>query len=459
MPDLDEVLSLNHILYDFDDDLGDDAGVPLFLTPYITAGDVDTAKNLSRVGAIEGTDTISYSGYLTVNPTYNSNIFFWFFQALNNHETAPVLLWLQGGPGSSSMYALFVENGPFSVDKDYKLQPREYTWATNYNIIYIDNPVGTGWSFTDSDEGYVTDETGVANDLYSALTQFFILFPEYSANDFYVTGESYAGKYVPAIAFKIHTENPAAEVKINMKGISIGNGLTDPVTQNDYGDYLYGLGLIDGSQRDYYLEQQAEMVQLIESGDLVQAFMIFDSLLNGDFYPYGTYFYNCTGFNNYFNYLSSEGPNDTDYYNVFLEQASVRNAIHVGNLTFHGGIEVETKLIPDFMNSTKPWVEALLDNDYRVMLYNGQLDLIVPYAFTLAMINTFQWQHASDYQKAERIIWRVARADREVAGYVKPSFNFVEVMVRNAGHMVPYDQPRVAFDLITRFVDNKPWTN
>lgn len=266
-----------------------------------------------------------------------------------------------------------------------------------------------------------------------------------------------SGKYVPAIAYKIHTENPTANLFINLKGISIGNGLVDPITQNDYGSYLYNLGLIDDSQKAFYLAEQAQMIQYIQDGDYADAFAIFDMLLNGDFYPYPSYFYNCTGMEYYYNYLQSVEPVDTGYYEKYLMDPQVRNAIHVGNLTFNDGSKVESFFIEDFMNTTKPLIESLLDNNYRVMLYNGQLDLIIPYVFTITMIDTFQWTHAADYQATERIIWKVAPTDLEVAGYAKPSFNFVEVLIRDAGHIVPYDQPRVAFDLITRFVENQSW--
>lgn len=83
----------------------------------------------------------------------------------------------------------------------------------------------------------------VGQDLYSALIQFFQLFPELQKQDFYVTGESYAGKYVPAIAYTIHKRNPTAPLKINLKGLAIGNGLCDPEHMlGHYGDYLNQLG-------------------------------------------------------------------------------------------------------------------------------------------------------------------------------------------------------------------------
>ncbi|KAG0422662.1 hypothetical protein HPB47_001552 [Ixodes persulcatus] len=109
-----------------------------------------------------------------------------------NPKTAPVLLWLQGGPGSSSMFGLFVENGPYIVDKGGNLQMRKVTWARRYSMLYVDNPVGVGFSFTQQDQGYAHNESDVGRDLFEALQQFFTLFPEYVGNDFYATGESYA---------------------------------------------------------------------------------------------------------------------------------------------------------------------------------------------------------------------------------------------------------------------------
>ncbi len=183
----------------------------------------------------------SFSGYLTVNKGYDSNMFFWFFPAQNGNTTAPVLLWLQGGPGATSIFGLFNENGPIQVNADGSLSERPITWNSLYSLLYIDNPVGTGYSFTNSDQGYTRSQDEVADDLYSALTQFFQIYTDYAKNPFYVTGESYAGKYVPSIGYKIHVENqnPESKTKINLVGLSMGNGWTDPYRQYVYGPLLY----------------------------------------------------------------------------------------------------------------------------------------------------------------------------------------------------------------------------
>ena len=153
----------------------------------------------------------SYSGFLTVNKTANSNLFFWYFPAENGNQSAPFVLWLQGGPGSSSMFGLLKENGPFLADVDKKGRPfirsNPHRWSANHNVLYIDNPVGTGFSFTDHFEAYPNSIEESTEDLYDFLQQFLLMFPELQKVEFFPFGESYAGKYVPALAHKIHREN------------------------------------------------------------------------------------------------------------------------------------------------------------------------------------------------------------------------------------------------------------
>ncbi|GFX54239.1 probable serine carboxypeptidase CPVL [Trichonephila clavipes] len=110
----------------------------------------------------------------------------------NGDKKAPVLLWLQGGPGVSGLFGFFVENGPYTLDANMTATIRDYHWAKNFQIIFVDNPVGTGFSFTDHPKGYVTNEEEMADDMYEFLQQFFTVFYEYRNNEFYITGESYA---------------------------------------------------------------------------------------------------------------------------------------------------------------------------------------------------------------------------------------------------------------------------
>ncbi|XP_030744982.1 venom serine carboxypeptidase-like isoform X2 [Sitophilus oryzae] len=433
-------------------EVGDDPGVPLFLTPLIEAGKIDDAKMAAEVYFSGFLNKRSFAGYFTVDKTFNSNLFFWYFPCETDDKNAPLLLWLQGGPGASSLLGLFIENGPFSVRFEHGLNERNYSWTKTHSVIYIDNPVGSGYSFTEG--GYAQNQTKVGEDIYSALQQFFTVFTEVQPNDFYITGESYAGKYIPAVAYTIYKNNPNAKLKINLKGLAIGNGFCDPINQLEYGEYLYQLGLYDDITRDQVKTLEQQGIKLIQNKQYEEAARFFDTLMDGDF-SNTTLFKNATGFNNYFNYLYPIDPLESgrNLTGTYIQRDDVRAAIHVGNAIFHDDDNVEKNLLPDLMQSVAPWISELLNN-YRILFYNGQLDIIVAYPLTLNFLNNLDFNAAKEYQTASRYQWTV---DQEIAGYVKQAGNLTEILVRAAGHMVPADQPQWAFDMITRFTRNKPF--
>lgn len=432
----------------------DDPGEPLFLTPLIKKHMKEEALKKAEVHMSAFRNITSYSGYLTVDEHTNSNLFFWYFPAENNSAEAPVVLWLQGGPGASSLFGLFTENGPFQFDGD-KLKIREYRWNRKLNLIYIDNPVGTGFSFADDEAGYSRNEKQVGHNLYEAMKQIFTLFDFSKTKGFYVTGESYGGKYVPALAYyTYHAQNkPTEDVRIPLKGMAIGNGLSDPVNQMNYGDYLYQLGLIDYNGRKQFEEAEKKGIDCIHKHDMNCAFDVFDELINMDQTSYGSLFRNLTGYDTYFNYLVTKPDNADAEMGHFLQSSLTRRAIHVGNKTFHdleGENKVEKYLKEDVMDSVAPWVADLLNNNLTVWIYNGQLDIIVAYPLTMNYLHKLKFNAAKEYKNASREIWWV---DGEIAGYKKQAGTLTELLVRDAGHMAPSDQPKWVFDLISNFTD------
>ncbi|XP_060528708.1 venom serine carboxypeptidase-like isoform X2 [Cylas formicarius] len=408
--------------------LNGDPGVPLFLTPLIEQNKIKDAQDAAQVHFNGFKNIKSFAGYLTVDKGFDSNMFFWFFPSQTDYTNAPVLLWLQGGPGASSLIGLFAEHGPFIVKPKHGLKLRPYAWTKTHSVLYIDNPVGTGYSFTN--KGNAQNETKV--------------------------GESYAGKYVPAIAYTIHQNNPSAKIKINLQGLSIGNGLCDPEHQLKYGDYLYQIGLIDLNTQQLVKNFEQQGIKYIQNKDFAKAFEVFDSLLNGDMNNHSSVFKNSTGFDNYFNFLYPIDPNDAEIklLGAYVQRNDIRAAIHVGNTTFNGiAQDVETNLLTDVMQSVAPWISDLLES-YRVLIYNGQLDIIVAYPLTVNFLQNLKFSGADQYKTAKRLKWFVAG---EIAGYVKQAGNLTEILVRDAGHMVPADQPQWAFDMISRFTRNKPF--
>ncbi|KAE8573814.1 Putative retinoid-inducible serine carboxypeptidase [Halyomorpha halys] len=416
-----------------------DVGDPLFLTPYIEGGKIQEGQAAAEV-RLPGSNITSYSGYLTVNKTFNSNLFFWFFPSEVDPKNAPVVIWLQGGPGGSSLFGLFCENGAFSVDEKLNLEERQYYWSQLFNVIYIDNPVGTGYSFTENDAGYATDEVNVGRDLYSGLIQFFQLFPYLQKNEFFVSGESYAGKYIPAIGYTIHNNNKINKQKINLKGLAIGDGFTDPENMMVYSEYFYQLGLVDSNTRDELKKEEEKTVERIKQHQYKEALVTLGGILGV-----------LSGQINVYNYLQSNSFSPQGDYSNYLQTDVVRRSIHVGSLTYNDGNKVSTHLTNDFMQSVKPWVEDLLEH-YRVMFFSGQVDIICAYPLTMNFLPKLNWTGSEYYRTAPRKEWYV---DDELAGFYKKAKGLTEVLVRDAGHMVPQDQPKWALDLITGFIYNK----
>ncbi|KAK4875529.1 hypothetical protein RN001_011951 [Aquatica leii] len=427
-----------------------DTTQPLILTPLIKSGKVREAQEAAEVKFDRFQGIQSYSGYFTVNEQYNSNLFFWFFPSEINYESAPVVLWLQGGPGSSSLIGLFVEIGPFQVNSTHELERKPHYWSQTHSVIYIDSPVGTGYSFTDK-EGLAQNQTLIGQHLYSALLQFFQLFPELRNNKFFVTGESYAGKYVPVLSYEIMKQNPNAKQKINLQGLAIGNGLCDPENQLGYAEYLYQIGLIDIDTKFIMQGMVDEAIKKIQKKQWEQASDDIQKIIIGSDNEFSLY-KNVTGFNNFFNLLYL---NDTSIDNMvkYVVRSDVKAAIHVGNTSFSVGNEVLNALKSDLPQSVAPLFTELLDN-YKILLYSGQLDIIVAYPLSANFIRKLKFAGSEEYKTAKRHQWII---DGDVAGYVKQAGNFTEILVRNAGHFVPTDQPVWALDMLTRFTAGKPF--
>eukprot|EP00892_Ulva_mutabilis_P009376 jgi/Ulvmu1/6810/UM031_0013.1 len=192
------------------------------------------------------------AGYFALNRTEAAEMFYYYFESRDDPQNDPVVLWMTGGPGCSSSDAVFMENGPFTINDDLTLNDNPYGWDVTHNMIFVDQPIGTGFSYSTDPADTVHGETGVAHDMLDFLQEFMAAHPEVADNDFYVTGESYAGHYVPAVSQRVWQYNKGHSGQaINLKGFAIGNGLTDPVIQySAYTDFAMLNGIITKQERD-----------------------------------------------------------------------------------------------------------------------------------------------------------------------------------------------------------------
>lgn len=420
----------------------DNVGKPLILTPLLESKRFAEARQRSSVHPLMK-DVTSNAGYFTVEPKYNSNLFFWFFRAKDQDwQKAPLLLWLQGGPGCTSLFGLFNEHGPFFVVKG-KLRRRKYAWTNQYNLLYIDQPVGTGYSFTNSSQGLIDNQEKVADHLYKALSQFFLLYPELKKNKFYITGESYAGKYVPAIAFRIHKLKMLGKCDFNLKGLFIVSAFSDPISMLRYSDFAFKIGLID-------LQTKSKMSALE---------LVVESYIHSGFYKNATYKWfeiiralrkNASSVD-FYNYNRDNVYEDDPYYE-YVQSAEIRKKIHVGNITYDEcSDDVYEEFLLDFMQSTKLWIEELLEH-LPVAFVGGQLDVLTAYPLVSRLLQKLRWSGAIEHDKAKR---QFLYDGNQLAGYYKTGGNLKDIFIRRAGHMAPADQPRAALKALQMFIDGK----
>ena len=175
-----------------------------------------------------GVDKVKqYSGYLD-DDEEDKHLFYWFFESRNDPENDPVVLWLNGGPGCSSLTGLFMELGPSSITEDIEVKYNPASWNANASVIFLDQPVNVGYSYSESS---VSNTVAAGKDVYALLTLFFEQFPEYAKQPFHIAGESYAGHYIPVFASEILAHKNR---NINLQSVLIGNGLTDGYTQYEY---------------------------------------------------------------------------------------------------------------------------------------------------------------------------------------------------------------------------------
>jgi carboxypeptidase C (cathepsin A) len=174
----------------------------------------------------------TYSGYLTVSAT--KRLHYVYAESINDPTNAPVTIWFNGGPGCSSMLGFMQENGPIVVDDgetEFKTNP--YPWNQNMNMLWIESPAGVGWSQGDTAADLITNDLVTSQDALAALKSFYVKFPEVLPNQLFISGESYAGVYVPWLAWQVYMNNqdfaagnPDA-VQMNLEGFMVGNGATN----------------------------------------------------------------------------------------------------------------------------------------------------------------------------------------------------------------------------------------
>ncbi|CAF0791921.1 unnamed protein product [Rotaria sordida] len=172
-----------------------------------------------------------HAGHLPVNPQHHGALFFWHFASKHIGDKSRTVIWLNGGPGCSSLIGAWAEIGPFRFQDENTIVENNGSWHMFANLLFIDQPVGTGFSYIDTDS-FIHELNQMSNQFLSFLDRYIEIFPELLQDDIYLAGESFAGQHIPYIAQEILTKRSV----LKLRGLLIGNGWIDPVTT--YESYL-----------------------------------------------------------------------------------------------------------------------------------------------------------------------------------------------------------------------------
>ncbi|KAL1860912.1 hypothetical protein Plec18170_001426 [Paecilomyces lecythidis] len=444
----------------------------------------------------------SFSGYVDVEE--NEHIFFWFFEARNEEpEKAPLTVWINGGPGSSSMIGLFQENGPCGIDSNGTVYNNPYSWSNASNMLYIDQPTQTGFSYSIPVPGYVDSDSGdiitlpnntcpdyakdsscgtysypnvtltanstdaAAPNFYRALQGFMGAFPQYSREKFHFTTESYGGHYGPVFNEYIEQQNqhlaPGAK-EIKLESVMIGNGWYDPIIQ--YQAY-YNFTVFPGNTYDY-LPYNASVSSLLYNnlygpGNCLDQLLdcaargtneicstadtfcanhvesIYDDYLNRDEYDFRELMPDPFPYEFYVDYLNT--PAVQTAIGAYVNFTESSNAV---------GLAFSSTGDDGRRANTTQDVAALLAQDIAVVMYAGDADYNCNWLGGEAVAAEV---HAPGF--ADAGYTNISTSDGVVHGQVRQAGKFAFVRVYESGHEVPFYQPELALTMFSRVISGR----
>lgn len=481
----------------------------LFSSLYLSQAAPDSALVTQVPGFTGSFPSKHYAGYVNIDETHGKNLFYYLVESEGDPSKDPVVLWLNGGPGCSSFDGFVYEHGPFNFEAAQtkgglpKLHLNQHSWSKVSSVLYVDSPVGVGLSYSKNTTDYIIGDYQTAIDSHAFLLKWFQLYPEFLSNPFYIAGESYAGVYVPMLAYEVMNGIDAGtEPAVNFKGYLVGNGVTDEeIDGNALVPFAHGMGLISedlyeevtsACKGNYYIPNSEACAERLNKVDEdVAALNIYDILepcyheksskavedshirlpstfrklgetdrplavrkrLFGRAWPLRAPVR--AGIVPTWPQLASSDSvpcTDDEVATAWLNDASVRKAIHAETANTIGSWELCTdKITYDHdAGSMIKYHKNLTSKGYRALIFSGDHDMCVPYTGSQA------WTRSVGYKIVDE--WRPwFSSNDQVAGYLQGyDHQLTFLTIKGAGHTVPEYKPQEALDFYSRFLSGKP---
>uniref|UniRef100_A0A034WDZ5 Retinoid-inducible serine carboxypeptidase n=1 Tax=Bactrocera dorsalis TaxID=27457 RepID=A0A034WDZ5_BACDO len=412
-------------------------------------------------------------GYVDVRT--GAHMFYWLYYTTANvskYTERPLAIWLQGGPGASSTgYGNFEELGPLDLYGNY----RNFTWVKDMNVLFIDNPVGSGYSYVDSVRYLTKNNNEIALDLVRLMKGFYQQHPEFESVPLHIFCESYGGKMAPEFALELYYAIQRGELRSNLTSVALGDPWTSPIDSVlAWAPLLLQMGVVDqdgyekiaaAANKTEDLINQEKWTQATNQWGATQSVLLRESK--------GVDFYNIetpTSGDAYANVLLRSNnikdlmyrtmvqydydiDEDRDQILEDLMRGPVHQALNISSKVRWGSQSsvTFTRLSTDFMKPVIHIVEELLNNTtLQVGVYSGQLDLICATPGTVNWIEKMQWNNKSSYEAAPRVGISV---NRILEGYEKTAGNFTMFWIDRAGHMVPADNPAGMSHILRKYTN------
>ncbi len=422
----------------------------------------ENTENSYNINGYNGT-----TGYVVINATTGSSMFYWqvnkFNTVIENDlvNPTPIIMWLQGGPGCSSEEGNLFEFGPWFYNSTTgTLQIRENNWALDHHLLFIDNPLGAGFSFAVTDAEYVTTEEQFADNLYYMMQQMALDHPTWFTRNrpLYIFGESYGGHWVPTITGRILQENALVAVTGNiylpLAGIGIGDGWTDPINQLfGYSDLGYALGLLNEVERANISYYESLGISQMNAGFWPEARNTFQDLMSTVQYFTGETD-NMEGVNLY-NYRLYSDYN-MDFLNwCYMDSTKALLGVPFSVTYQYCDDYAFNAMDYDFMKSVAFNFPYILEQ-IPVLLYNGQDDYIVNVLSAENWIANLDWPGQEGYLNAPKYVWKI---DDVPVGFARSFGGLTQLIVMKAGLMAPHDQIVATRDMVNRFINGTGFEN
>ncbi|QHO09277.1 hypothetical protein HN51_067821 [Arachis hypogaea] len=429
-----------------------------------------------RILELPGQPKVSFqqfSGYVTVNKVAGRALFYWLTESSQNSLRKPLVIWLNGGPGCSSVaYGASEEIGPFRVNRSASgLYINKFSWNSLANLLFLETPAGVGFSYTNrSSDLHDTGDRRTAKDSLEFVVQWLERFPRYKNRELYITGESYAGHYVPQLAREIITYNTNTKYPINLKGIMVGNAVTDNYYDNlGTVTYWWSHAMISDqtyrqliSTCDFHRQKESDECESLYSYAMDQEF--------GNIDQYNIYAPPCNNSDGSaatsrramrlphrprhpaVRQLSGYDPCTEKYAEIYYNRPDVQKALHA-NTT---GIPYKWTACSEVLNrnwndtdvSVLPIYRQLMANRIRVWVFSGDVDSVVPVTATRYAL--------AQLKVATKIPWYPWYVKNQVGGWTEVYEGLTFATVRGAGHEVPLFKPRAALQLFKSFLSGSP---